>query len=111
MDKTILELLSRFMGQQNQQTHTPAPQQNPSAANYPPEAFIQETQTQRQPQTAQNNQMFNMLSAIMGGGAGGNPLAMISSLMGKDNPLASIMAASSKKEEERTSSPKDEILL
>ena len=106
MDKSMLELLAKFMCSQNQ-----APQQappNPSVSSYPPEASMQ-ANNQQQNQSMQNNNMLGMLSQLLGGGNGS--LASLIPLLGKDNPLASIMSGGNKKEEESPSSPKDEILL
>ncbi|MBQ8443888.1 MAG: hypothetical protein IJX25_00855 [Clostridia bacterium] len=109
MDKTLLELLTKFMGSQSQnQFSQPAPP-NPSASSYPPEALKQPQNAGQQSQSMQNNNILGMFSQLLSGG--NNSIASLLSLLGKDNPLASIISGDNKKEEERPSSPKDEILL
>ena len=113
MDQSILELLTKFIGNQNQSPSQNQNPKNPSASSYPPEAFMQSQNTQQsegQSSHFQNNPMFALVSQLLSGG-NVNPLSMITSLLGKDNPLANLMSISNKKEEEKSSSPKDEILL
>lgn len=98
MDNSILQLLTQLFSQNQTGQQPPHSAPNESAGSYPPEAFFtQNTSTQNQPS---HNQIM-----------GGNMMSILSSLLTKgDNPLASLLNTN-KKEEEKSSSVKDEILL
>ena len=104
MEKNLISLLMQMLGNQS----PPPPQQSQSTPYSPPEAYSQTQQASPQ----QNNAIAGLLSQFMAGNHTNSPLAMLSSIMGKDNPLASILSSNNKKEADKpTSSPKDEILL
>ncbi|MBE7073911.1 MAG: hypothetical protein E7379_02330 [Clostridiales bacterium] len=97
MNNNIFELLNLFLNSQNTQTNSQ--QKSQAFSNYPPEASENNTHSQ-------SNKIGNILSLFNGNN---NPLSMLSSLLGEQNPLSNILG--NKKEEGNPPSPKDEILL
>ncbi|MBO5394577.1 MAG: hypothetical protein J6A28_01560 [Clostridia bacterium] len=109
MNNMISQLLFNLLSGTQQtsikkEADSPA-EQNPSANNYPAEAFFNSQKENPQPQQSP-------LASFFGGIQGSNNMfSLLSGLLSKgDNPLANIMDAT-KKEESPPSSPKDELLL
>ena len=96
MDNSLIEMIVKMLGSQNKSNQTVNTQQNPSFDNYPQEAF---SQVQSQPSTNDNNLLPLLMSFLKNGGG--------------DNPLLKAFAntQSTKKEEDKQSSPNNEILL
>lgn len=119
MDQSILELLGQLMNKQNSpfnsQQQKAQTQQNASVSSYPPEAsFNQQTQPQNNQSSTLINNLFQSLSnsnnPFQSLGGGNNMFSLLASILGKDNPLSSIMTASNKSQT-TPSTAKDEILL
>lgn len=102
MDNSILELLTKFLapsmfGQSQSSKPAQAQNQNSVLSSYPPEAYSQNQQPEQS--TGQNQNILALLSSLMG--KNGN-INILSQLLSKTD---------TKKEEEKTSSVKDELLL
>ncbi|MBP3344600.1 MAG: hypothetical protein J6K97_00155 [Clostridia bacterium] len=111
MDNSILQLLMKFMDMgQNFQPQQPSPQ-NPASSFYPKEAFENNIGQNNQNCTQNNQNQFAQIFSALNGTNGNNMLPLLMSMLGKGNPIASILEQSVKKEEEPPSSPNDEILL
>ena len=107
---SILSLLSGGQNQTPQAQQTPQPEQNPAYYGYPKEAY-----SFPPGQTSQNNSGgFNIesLLALLAGNKGGLS-SILSSLGGKNSPLASVasLLSTNNKKEEESPLPEKEILL